>query len=55
MGEEAREMLAGEMSHRVKNLFAIALVVHELATNSIEYGALSVLNGGLDVSLASSA
>ena len=24
LAEEAREMLAGEMSHRVKNLFAIA-------------------------------
>ncbi len=140
MAEEAREILAGEMSHRVKNLFAIAaaltaiaarsavtttgmardltqrltalgrahdlvrpvpglkegnallgdlltvllapydgngnavnrvhisvadivvgetaattfsLVVHELATNSIKYGALSIAAGSLDVSCAS--
>ena len=117
--EEARELLAGEMSHRVKNLFALAsstqrraalgraqdllhpapdhaddeavllksllaallapyddagavggrirlsmpdvhvgqaaattlaLVVHELATNSVKYGALSLPDGMLDIS-----
>lgn len=97
--EEGHELLAGEMSHRVKNLLAIAtgnqgqaallgdllavllapydeseafsgrirvavprmgvgeqsattlaLVVHELATNSLKYGALSVDSGMLDIS-----
>ena len=33
-GEEAREMLAGEMSHRVKNLFAIASSLTALAARS---------------------
>ena len=33
-GEEAREMLAGEMSHRVKNLFAIASSLTSLAARS---------------------
>ena len=33
-GEEAREMLAGEMSHRVKNLFAIASSLTTLAARS---------------------
>jgi two-component sensor histidine kinase len=104
MAEEGRELLAGEMSHRVKNLFAIAaaltqiasrsaatteemarditqrlnalgqahgdrirvdvpevlvgeasittvaLVIHELATNSIKYGSLSSTNGTVDIS-----
>jgi two-component sensor histidine kinase len=31
LAEEAREMLAGEMSHRVKNLFAIASALTEIA------------------------
>jgi two-component sensor histidine kinase len=31
MAEEAREMLAGEMSHRVKNLFAIAAALTAIA------------------------
>jgi two-component sensor histidine kinase len=34
MAEEAREMLAGEMSHRVKNLFAIATVLTGIAARS---------------------
>jgi two-component sensor histidine kinase len=34
MAEEAREMLAGEMSHRVKNLFAIASALTGLASRS---------------------
>jgi two-component sensor histidine kinase len=32
--EEAREMLAGEMSHRVKNLFAIAASLSSMAARS---------------------
>jgi hypothetical protein len=32
--EEAREMLAGEMSHRVKNLFAIAASLTSIAARS---------------------
>ena len=31
LAEEAREMLASEMSHRVKNLFAIAAALSEIA------------------------
>jgi two-component sensor histidine kinase len=34
LAEEAREMLAGEMSHRVKNLFAIATVLTAIAARS---------------------
>lgn len=34
LAEEAREMLAGEMSHRVKNLFAIASALTEIAARS---------------------
>jgi two-component sensor histidine kinase len=34
MAEEAREMLAGEMSHRVKNLFAIASALAGMASRS---------------------
>ena len=34
VAEEAREMLAGEMSHRVKNLFAIASALTEIASRS---------------------
>jgi two-component sensor histidine kinase len=34
LAEEAREMLAGEMSHRVKNLFAIAAALTEIASRS---------------------
>ena len=32
--EEAREMLAGEMSHRVKNLFSIASALTAIAARS---------------------
>ena len=34
MAEEARELLAGEMSHRVKNLFAIASALTAIAARS---------------------
>ena len=34
MAEEAREMLAGEMSHRVKNLFSIASALTDIASRS---------------------
>jgi two-component sensor histidine kinase len=34
LAEEDREMLAGEMSHRVKNLFAIAIGLTEIASRS---------------------
>ncbi|WP_270938870.1 sensor histidine kinase [Falsiroseomonas oryzae] len=34
MAEEARELLAGEMSHRVKNLFAIACALTRIASRS---------------------
>jgi len=34
LAEEAREMLASEMSHRVKNLFAIAAALSEIASRS---------------------
>jgi two-component sensor histidine kinase len=34
LAEEAREMLASEMSHRVKNLFAIACALSEIASRS---------------------
>ncbi len=34
MAEEAREMLANEMSHRVKNLFAIASALTDIASRS---------------------
>lgn len=34
LAEEAREMLAAEMSHRVKNLFAIASALSEIASRS---------------------
>ena len=34
MAEEAREMLAGEMSHRVKNLFAVASALTAIAARS---------------------
>lgn len=34
LAEEAREMLASEMSHRVKNLFAIASALSEIASRS---------------------
>ena len=34
LNEEAREMLAGEMSHRVKNLFAIASALTDIASRS---------------------
>src|SRR6185312_7654146 len=34
--EETREMLAAEMSHRVKNLFAIAAALSEIASRSAE-------------------
>jgi two-component sensor histidine kinase len=34
LAEEAREMLAGEMSHRVKNLFAIASALADIAARS---------------------
>jgi two-component sensor histidine kinase len=34
MAEEAREMLANEMSHRVKNLFAIASALADIASRS---------------------
>ena len=39
-----RPLLVGE-----KSATALALIVHELATNSIKYGALSNANGMLDV------
>lgn len=62
--EEGHELLAGEMSHRVKNLLAIATgLTHissrsvatsaEMATNSLKHGALSVQAGVLDVSSTS--
>ncbi len=35
LAEEDREMLAGEMSHRVKNLFAIAIALTEIASRSV--------------------
>jgi two-component sensor histidine kinase len=35
MAEEAREMLANEMSHRVKNLFAIASALTDIASRSV--------------------
>jgi two-component sensor histidine kinase len=34
MAEEGRELLAGEMSHRVKNLFAIAAALTQIASRS---------------------
>lgn len=34
LAEEAREMLAGEMSHRVKNLFAIASALTDIVSRS---------------------
>jgi two-component sensor histidine kinase len=34
LAEEDREMLAGEMSHRVKNLFAIAAALTQIASRS---------------------
>jgi hypothetical protein len=34
LAEEAREMLAGEMSHRVKNLFAIAAALTSISLRS---------------------
>jgi two-component sensor histidine kinase len=34
LAEEAREMLAGEMSHRVKNLFAIAAALTRIASRA---------------------
>jgi len=34
MGEEAREMLAGEMGHRVKNLFSIAAALTAMSARS---------------------
>src|SRR5215207_3349088 len=34
LAEEAREMLSSEMSHRVKNLFAIAAALTEIASRS---------------------
>ncbi len=34
LAEEAREMLAAEMSHRVKNLFAIAAALTQIASRS---------------------
>jgi two-component sensor histidine kinase len=36
LAEEAREMLANEMSHRVKNLFAIAAALTDIASRSAE-------------------
>ncbi len=36
LAEEAREMLANEMSHRVKNLFAIASALTDIASRSAE-------------------
>jgi two-component sensor histidine kinase len=34
MAEESRELIAGEMSHRVKNLFAIAAALTQIASRS---------------------
>lgn len=48
--EEGHELLAGEMSHREATATALALIIHELATNSLKYGALSVDTGILDLS-----
>ena len=42
-------VLVGESS-----ITTVALVIHELATNSIKYGALSAVNGSLDVSFSAS-
>src|SRR6185436_9168079 len=36
LAEEAREMLANEMSHRVKNLFAIAAALTVIASRAAE-------------------
>ena len=36
LAEEAREMLADEMSHRVKNLFAIAAALTVIASRSAD-------------------
>jgi len=59
--ENGHELLAGEMNHRVTNLLAIAgglteltsctaMVIHELAPNSVKHGALSSATGMLVIS-----